>query len=344
MTEQAVIIGAGQAGAQAAQSLRQAGFAGRIVMIGAEAHLPYQRPPLSKAYLKGELDADRLLLRPAAFFEREKVEILLSTRVLEIDRKAGRVIWVGGDIAYDRLLLSTGAPPRRLICPGNDLDGVHYLRTIGDSDRLRPMLHSAGRLAVIGAGYIGLEVAAAARAAGKDVTVLEAAPRVLARVAPPALSAVYEDAHRRAGVDLRLGAEASCIEGRGRVEAVVLKSGDRIPCTDVLIGIGAAPETALAVAAGLDVANGVVVDEAARSSDPQIFAAGDMTNFPSPLYGRRVRLESVPNAIDQAKAAAAAMAGREAVYNSVPWFWSDQYDLKLQTAGLGEGADATVLR
>lgn len=345
MTLQAVIIGAGQAGAQAAQSLRQAGFVGRIVLIGDEPHLPYQRPPLSKAYLQGDLSAERLLLRPAAFFEKETIELRSGVRVQAIDRRAARLsLSDGTSLSYDRLLIATGAPPRRLSCPGADLPGVHYLRTIADSDALRPRLTQGGRLAIVGGGYIGLEVAAVARKAGVEVTLLEAMDRVLARVAGRELSAFYERTHRDAGVDLRLHARVAGFEGRGRVERILLADGISIPCDAALVGIGAAPATDIAQTAGLAVDNGVVVDEQARTHDPAIFAAGDVANFPSPLYGRRMRLESVPNAIEQAKVAGAGMAGHTAIYDSVPWFWSDQYDLKLQSAGLGEGADQTVLR
>lgn len=345
MPLQCVIIGAGQAGAQAAQSLRQAGFPGRIILIGDEPVLPYQRPPLSKAYLQGALGAERLLLRPAAFYEKESIEARLGLRALSIDRRSARIdIGDGAPIAYDRLLIATGAPPRRLTCPGADLAGVHYLRSIADSDTLRPRLVPGARIVIVGAGYIGLEVAASARKAGCSVIVLEALDRVLARVAGPELSAFYERLHRDAGVDLRLGARVAAFEGDGAVEAVQLGDGSRIPCDAVVIGIGAEPATELARAAGLTLSNGIVVDEQARTSDAAIFAAGDATNFPSPLYGRRMRLESVPNAIEQAKVAGAGMAGQHAVYDAVPWFWSDQYDAKLQTAGLSEGADLQVTR
>jgi 3-phenylpropionate/trans-cinnamate dioxygenase ferredoxin reductase subunit len=345
MTLQAVIIGAGQAGAQAAQSLRQAGFAGRIVLVGDEPHLPYQRPPLSKAYLQGDLTAERLSLRPAAYFEKESIDIRPGVRALAIDRRAARLsLSDGTSLAYDRLLIATGAPPRRLTCPGADLQGVHYLRTIADSDALRPHLSCGGRMAIIGGGYIGLEVAAVARKAGVEVTLLEAMDRVLARVAGRELSSFYEKAHRDAGVELRLNARVVGFEGRGRIERVLLADGGAIPCSAVLVGIGAIPATEIAEAAGLAVENGVVVDDRARTGDPAIFAAGDVANFPSPLYGRRMRLESVPNAIEQAKVAGAGMAGHTVVYDAVPWFWSDQYDLKLQSAGLGESADNTILR
>lgn len=344
MIERVVIIGAGQAGAQAAVSLRQGGYKGVIDMIGAEEAPPYQRPPLSKAYLKGELEEARLYLRPAEFYETQNVSLHLGVKATGIDRKAKTVVTDSGAYAYDALLLATGAPPRRLTAPGAELHGVHYLRTHADSDALRPMLSAPGRILIVGAGFIGLEVAAVARQAGRQVTVLEMAPRVLARVASEPVSQFYQNLHREAGVDLRLGAAFDAITGEAHVDGARLKSGEEIDCIAVLVGIGAAPEVALAKDAGLDVENGVVVDEHARTSDAAIFAAGDCTNFPSPRYGRRMRLESVPNAIEQAKVAAANMTGGAVVHDALPWFWSDQYDVKLQTVGLSEGYDQLVLR
>lgn len=343
--EKVVIIGAGQAGLQIAASLRLAGFSGDVTLIGAERTPPYQRPPLSKAYLQGEIDRDRLLLRPTEFYEKARIALRLGVDVLSLDRPGRAVILKGGErLAYDRLALATGAPPRRLGLPGADLEGVHHLRTIDDSDALRPALLSDGRLVVIGAGYIGLEVAASAKKAGREVVVLEALDRPLARVAGKEVADYFVDLHRAHGVEFRFGARVRAIAGARRVEALVLESGKEIACASVLIGIGAVPATALAEAAGLDVANGVVVDDRTRTSDPAIFAAGDCANFPSALYGRRLRLESAPNAIDQAKVAGSVIAGRDAVYDPTPWFWSDQYDVKLQTAGLCEGADQTVVR
>lgn len=343
--ERIVIIGAGQAGAQAAASLRQGGYKGAIAMIGAEAAPPYQRPPLSKAYLKGDLEEPRLYLRPAEFYETQAIDLHLGVRATGIDRKAKRVATGDGEThPYDALLIATGAPPRRLNAPGADHAGVYYLRTLADSDALRPMLSAPGRIVIVGAGYIGLEVAAVARQHGREATVLEMAPRVLARVASAPVSEFYQELHRANGVDLRLGAAFEAFEGEGRVHAVRLKTGERIACIAALVGIGAAPDLSLAKEAGLEVDNGIVVDEYARTSDPAIFAAGDCANFPSPRYGRRVRLESVPNAIEQAKAAAANMTGGAVVYDALPWFWSDQYDVKLQTVGLSEGYDNLVLR
>ncbi|HBK91639.1 MAG TPA: pyridine nucleotide-disulfide oxidoreductase [Parvularcula sp.] len=345
MSGQAVIIGAGQAGAQGAQSLRAAGYEGRIILLGEEPAAPYQRPPLSKAYLQGTLSADRLALKPEAFYAQNGVDLRLGVKAAAIDRKNARVAIEGGEaIAYDRLLLATGAPPRRLHCPGTELTGVHYLRTIADCEGLRPVLAGARRLVIVGAGYIGLEVAASARKAGREVTVLEAQARVLQRVAGPEISAFFESLHRAHGVDLRLGAALSHFEGRGRIERAALMSGETIDCDAALIGVGAMPAIELAKDAGLAIDNGVTTDEHAATSDPAIYAAGDCASHPSKLYGRRMRLESVPNAIEQAKVAAANMAGGSLVYDAVPWFWSDQYDVKLQTAGVAEGADETVVR
>lgn len=345
MGGRAIIIGTGQAGAQGAASLRQAGFDGDIVMFGEEAEPPYQRPPLSKAYLQGELGADRLYLRPLAFYEQQKIDLRLGVRVAAINRAEKSVETDRGDtLPYDTLLIATGAPPRKLTCQGADLQGVHYLRTIADSDALRPVLKKGGRIVIVGAGYIGLEVAASARKAGLEVTIIEMADRVLARVAGKEISAFFEKLHRDQGVDLRLGAALDHFEGKTRLEALVRKSGERIDCSAVLVGVGAAPATALAEAADLRIANGVWTDEYARTSDPDIYAAGDCSSHPSSLYERRLRLESVPNAIEQAKVAGANMAGGSVVYDAVPWFWSDQYDVKLQTVGLSEGADQTIVR
>ena len=345
MSNNFVIIGAGQAGAMAAMSLRQSGFKGDITIIGAEDAPPYQRPPLSKAYLKGEVTAERLYLRPLEFFETQNITLHLGDGAAQIDRDAKTVTTKAGEtFSYDGLLLATGAPPRRLKAPGAELDGSYYLRTLADSDALSAILTASGRVVIVGAGYIGLEVAAVARAAGREVTVLEMADRVLARVASAPVSAFFDNLHKDAGVDLRLGAALEGFEGEGGITGAKLVSGEMIECAAALVGIGAAPATALAEAAGLEVDNGVVVDEYARTSDPHIWAAGDCTNFPSPRYGRRMRLESVPNAVEQAKAAAANMAGGAVVYDALPWFWSDQYDVKLQTIGLSDGADELVVR
>lgn len=348
------IIGAGQAGSQAAISLRQAGFDGTITILGAEPALPYQRPPLSKAYLKNELDEDRLYFRPQAAYDDLNITVLTGAPATHIDRQA-RTITHGPKkgqetdqrrpLPYDRLLLATGAPPRMLpLDPGN-LTNLHYLRTLKDSDHLKSILTTHGRIVIVGAGYIGLEVAAVARQAGRDVTVLEMAPRVLARVASPTVSSFYETLHADAGVDIRTSTQLQkLIIQDNVVTSVTLANGEALDCAALLVGIGAVPETSLAQAAGLTIDNGIVVDEHTATSDPHIFAAGDCANFPSPRYGRRLRLESVPNAIEQAKIAAAAMLGNPKIHNALPWFWSDQYDVKLQTVGLSDGHDDHAVR
>ena len=338
-----VIIGAGQAGAQAVASLRAEGFSGSIAMIGEEAFPPYQRPPLSKAYLSGDYARERLFLKPDSFYAEAKCDLRLGLAARSIDRKAKSVTLADGAVLpYDRLLIATGAAVRKLPIPGADLAGVHYLRGIADVDALRPELAAGRRLAVIGGGYIGLEVAAVARKFGLDVTVIEAESRVMARAASETVSAFYEKEHRAHGVNFLLNAMAQGLEGGARVEAVTTNRG-RVACDFVLIGVGVAADVKLAQDAGLLCENGIVVDEFARSSDPDIFAAGDCTNHPS-FAGERVRLESVQNAIDQAKHAAAAMLGKGTVYREVPWFWSDQYDLKLQIAGLAKSDDVQIPR
>lgn len=346
MRERIIIIGAGQAGLQAAASLRQEGFQGAIALIGEEPDPPYQRPPLSKAYLKGALGLDRLFLRPAAFFEQAAIDLIAGVRAVAIERTAGVVALSDGRrLGYDRLLLATGAPARRLDCPGAKLAGVHTLRTRADSNALRTALApSAAPFLIVGAGYIGLEVAAILRAAGRRVIIVEAAARPLARVAGAPFAAAIETRHRARRVDFRFGASLAALEGRTHVEAALLSDGERIACDGALIAIGAAPAVDLARAAGLAVDNGILVDDATHTSDPLIAAAGDCANFPSALFGRRLRLESAPNAIDQAKVAAATLAGREAQYDPTPWFWSDQYEFKIQSAGLAQGADAEILR
>lgn len=346
MKQQIIIIGGGQAGSQAAVSLRQAGFDGSVTIFGAEASSPYQRPPLSKAFLKGETPEERLYLRPAKFYEDHDIELRLSERVVEIDRQDKLITTEKGDRhVYDKLLIATGAPPRRLDVSGAQLQNIFYLRTMTDSVALRTMLTSKGRVVIVGAGYIGLEVAAVTRKAGLDVVVLEMADRVLARVASEPVSDFYQRLHRDAGVDLRLGASLKRFVGsEGKLAGAELSTGEVIDCTAALIGVGASPATELAQAAGLEVNNGVVVDEYARTSDESIWAAGDCTNFPSPRYGRRMRLESVPNAIEQAKTAAANMIGGDEIYEALPWFWSDQYDVKLQTVGLMQGYEEMIVR
>ena len=342
--ETIAIVGAGQAGLQAAQSLRQGGFEGRLVLIGDEPHHPYQRPPLSKAYLSGEIGTDRLALKADAFYSEADIDCLLGITVRELDAAAGQMTLSDGTVlAFDKALLATGSSPRALPVPGADLDGVVTLRTIADVDAMRAYAVAGKRVIVIGGGYIGLEVAAVARKLGLEVTVLEAFDRVMARATSEPISRFYEDLHRSQGVTMALGAGVKRIE-QGTGGLIVHTDAESHEADLVLVGIGAAPSTGLAEAAGLDVENGIVVDATCRTSAPSVFAAGDCAVFPSARYGRAIRLESVQNAIDQAKAAAAAMLGSDKPYDPVPWFWSDQYDLKLQIAGLGQDADDHVVR
>jgi 3-phenylpropionate/trans-cinnamate dioxygenase ferredoxin reductase subunit len=343
MAERVVIIGAGQAGVQAVASLRAEGFTGVITLAGEEGFPPYQRPPLSKAYLAGDLARERLFLKPASFFSETGCDLRVGVTATRIDRTAKRVrLSDGSDLAFDTLLLTTGARVRRLPVPGAALPGVHYLRGIDDVDALRPLLAPGARLAVVGGGYIGLEVAAVAVKHGLEVTIVEAASRVMERAVSPVLSEFYAGEHRAHGVTLMLGAAAQGFEGEAHVEAVLTNKG-RVPADLVLIGIGVVPNSEIAAAAGLVCGNGIVVDEFTRTSDPAIYAAGDCTDHPA-FAGGRSRLESVQNAIDQAKHVALAIVGRPKAYREVPWFWSDQYDLKLQMAGLARAGDETVVR
>ncbi len=345
MAEHLVIVGGGQAAAQAIQSLRQQSFAGPITLVCDEPYPPYQRPPLSKKYFAGELTRERLLLRPAAFYTEKDVTLLLNARAEELEPAARRLrLHDGRTLTYDRLLLATGSRARTLEVPGTELAGVHYLRTIADVDAITASLTAGARVLLIGAGYIGLEAAAVARQRGFDVTVLEATSRAMSRAVSVEVSAFYEMSHRAAGVALHCGAAVKALQGTTRVTAVETTDGRSFPCDVVIIGIGIVPNVELAAAAGLPCNNGIVVDELARTDDAHIVAAGDCTNHPLPLLERRVRLESVPNAIHQAKVAAATLLGAPAAYSEVPWFWSDQYDLKLQIAGLSTGYDEVVLR
>ena len=338
-----VIIGAGQAAAQAVATLRAEAYTGALTVIGDEPFPPYQRPPLSKAYLSGDFTRERLFLRPDSFYVESQCTMVLDKRATKIDRGAKHVqLADGSSIPYDRLLIATGARVRTLPLRGAGLSGVHYLRGIADVDALRAPLVSGARLAVVGGGYIGLEVAAVAVKRGVDVTVIEAADRVMSRAVTPGVSAFYEDYHRNAGVKFMLNATAQAFEGTSAVKAVVTNHGN-VPADVVLVGVGIVPNQEIAAEAGLACDNGIVVDEFAVASDPDICAAGDCTNHPA-FAGGRCRLESVQNAIDQAKHAALAMVGRPSAYHEVPWFWSDQYDLKLQIAGLARPGDAVVLR
>jgi 3-phenylpropionate/trans-cinnamate dioxygenase ferredoxin reductase subunit len=340
-----VVVGAGHAGGSAVALLRQYGWKGAITLIGEEPLPPYQRPPLSKAWLKGEADGDSLALRPAKFYPDQDITLRLSTRVATIDRAAKLVGLADGEtLGYDHLILGLGSRARRIPLPGVELDGVLELRTAADADRLKAALGPGKRIAIIGGGYIGLEAAASARALGAEAVILEREDRVLARVACPALSDFFHRYHRARGVAFELGCRIEALEGEGAVSGVRLSDGRVLACDAVLMGVGAVANDELARAAGLACDNGIVVDLAARTADPAIFAIGDCTRRPLPHYGRDWRLESVPNALEQAKQAAATICGRAPPASEVPWFWSDQYDLRLQIAGMPFDATQVVLR
>ncbi|WIX79199.1 FAD-dependent oxidoreductase [Amycolatopsis carbonis] len=344
-----LVVGAGQAGVELAGSLRKLGASGPITLLSAEARLPYQRPPLSKAFLKGELPEERLALRGADFYAAQQIELVRGEWIEDItvtDPERGTGVATtrsGQTMVFDRLALATGGTPRRLRIPGSELTGIHYLRDIDDAVALRHDLDQARDVVVVGGGFVGLEAAAAATAAGKNVTVVEAADRLLARAVAPEVSGFYMAAHQRRGTEVVLSTEVTEILGRDRVTGVGLSDGRTIPADVVVVGIGLVPHTELAEKLGLACAGGIVVDESSRTSTPSVVAAGDCTIVAHPDHGA-IRLESVPNAIAQAKTAAATLLGKDAPDAGVPWFWSDQADLKLQIAGISSGFDETVLR
>ncbi len=342
-----VIVGAGHGGAQAAIALRQAKFAGTVAIVGEEPEPPYERPPLSKDYLAGEKPFERLLIRPVAFWAEREVAMLLGRRVVKVDPQAHLVgTEDGATIGYGTLIWAAGGAPRRLACAGHDLARVHAVRTRADVDRMTDELATTTRVVVIGGGYIGLEAAAVLTKLGKHVTVLEAQERVLARVAGEPLSRFYEAEHRAHGVDIHLGAAVDCIvEDEGRAIGVRLADGHVLPADMVIVGIGIVPAVAPLVAAGAEGGNGVAVDELCRTSLPDVFAIGDCALHANDFAGgARIRLESVQNANDQATVVARALTGDGQPYHAVPWFWSNQYDLRLQTVGLSTGHDALVVR
>jgi 3-phenylpropionate/trans-cinnamate dioxygenase ferredoxin reductase subunit len=342
-----LIVGAGHGGAQAAIALRQLGFTGTIAIVGGEAELPYERPPLSKDYLAGEKDFERLLIRPAAFWTERKVEMILGHRVVEVDPAAHRVgLATGTGLSYGALIWAAGGTPRRLTCLGGDLAGVHSVRSRDDVDRMRAELAHVRRVVVIGGGYIGLEAAAVLTKQGREVILLEALDRILARVAGPPISHFYEAEHRAHGVDLRINVQVDSILGDGgRVSGVRLHDGETIAAEMAIVGIGITAEVRPLVEAGADAGNGVHVDAYCRTSLLDIYAIGDCAAHENCFAGGlRIRLESVQNANDQATAAAHAIAGTPKPYDAIPWFWSNQYDLKLQTVGLSAGYDDLILR
>ena len=345
MKQHLVIVGAGQAAAQLIHSSRQHGHEGRITLVSEEPYLPYQRPPLSKKYLSGDFERSRLFLKPDAFYAERGVDILQQRRAVELDPGA-QTLRLDDDstLSYDRLALATGASPRRLSIPGSELDGVHYLRTIADVDTIRSSLETAKRVVIIGAGYIGLEVASSCVALGCEVTVLEAAPRILGRVVSDETAGFFADLHASHGVDIHCNAAIDRFSGQTQVTGVVMSDGSVHACDSVVIGIGVTANIALAEHAGIECDNGISVDPQTRTNAPNIVALGDCTSHPHPAIGARVRLESVQNAIEQGKSAASTLFAEPRAFDSVPWFWSDQYDIKLQIAGLARDYDSTVVR
>jgi 3-phenylpropionate/trans-cinnamate dioxygenase ferredoxin reductase subunit len=341
-----VIVGAGHGGAQVAVSLRTQKFEGSIAIIGDEPELPYERPPLSKEYFAGEKEFERIQIRPAKYWDERAVTMLLGKRVVSVDPAAHTVTTDAGEtIGYGKLVWATGGSPRMLPIPGGDLPGVQGVRTRADADAMKAASENAGQVVVIGGGYIGLEAAAVLRKAGKPVVLLEALDRVLARVAGEDLSRFYEKEHRDHGVDLRLGVQVEAIEGETRATGVRLAGGEVIPADLVIVGIGIVPAVEPLIAAGAAGGNGVLVDHHCKTNLPDVYAIGDCAAHANDFAeGAVIRLESVQNANDQANVVAKGICGDEARYHAIPWFWSNQYDLKLQTAGLSSGHDQTVLR
>ncbi len=337
-----IIIGAGQAAAQAISSLAQGGFDGTIALIGEETHLPYQRPPLSKKFMTGEMDEARLYFRPAAFYDQNNVKCMLNMRVTKIDPAEKKVTLANDDnLTYDKLIIATGSRPRKIPLTGSDAARVFDLRTIDDINRIKPYCQKGCHIGIIGGGYIGLETAAAAKQLGVDVTVYEAAPRVLARVTTPEMSDFFMRLHHKHGVQIKTACQIDRIETEnGKATGIAFADGQSTATDAIIMGVGIVPNTELAQAAGLAIDNGIVVDDVGRCSVADIYAAGDCTTHPNALLDTRLRLESVPNAIEQAKAVVSDILGTPTPYHHVPWFWSDQYDVKLQIVGLS--ADATT--
>ena len=338
-----VVIGAGQAGSSCVAKLRNGGFEGRVTLIGAEPVPPYQRPPLSKAYLMGDMALERLYLRPEAFYADQEIKLMMGAHVDAIDVDTQNISVRGAQIAYDDLVLTTGSVPRRLPASiGGDLDGVHVVRDLADVDAMAPRFVNGAKVLIVGGGYIGLEAASVAAKLGLQVTLVEMADRILQRVAAPETSDFFRDLHKGHGVDIREGIGLERLLGEGAVTGARLSDGSEITADFVIVGVGIAPGTALAEAAGVEIENGIKVDVQGRTSVPHIWAAGDCASFP--YRGGRIRLESVPNAIDQAEIVAQNIMGANKDYIAKPWFWSDQYDIKLQIAGLNTGYDRVITR
>jgi 3-phenylpropionate/trans-cinnamate dioxygenase ferredoxin reductase subunit len=345
MVDTVVIAGAGHGAGQIVATLKQKKFAGKIILLGDEAQLPYQRPPLSKKFRSGDLDAERLHFKPASFYDDPQIDVHLNTSIESIDRAGKKVIASDGiEFAYDKLVLALGSRVRKIDVPGHDLPGIHYLRNIADVEAIRSDMSGNKNVVIVGAGYIGLEVAAVCRLQGLDVTVIEMADRVMSRVVSPNVSDYYQLEHTKHGVKLLLSTTLVEFTGKRRVKRAITDDGQEIPADFAVVGVGILPNSEIAEAAGLDVSNGIVVDDTCRTADPDVYAIGDCTSHPNSIYGQPLRLESVHNALEQAKTAASNICGVESHYSQVPWFWSDQYDLKLQIAGLSHGYDDVVLR
>ena len=339
-----LIVGASLTGAKAAETLREEGFDGRVILVGAEPHRPYERPPLSKDYLQDGAERDSVYVHPEGFYAEQEVELLRGREVTAVDPEGHTATLSDGEtLGWARLLLATGSEPRRLPIPGADLDGVHVLRTLDDCDRLRDVIAAGGRLFVIGAGWIGAEAAASARTRGMEVTMVEQQSVPLQTVLGAEVGRMYADVHRDHGVELLTGTGVEAIEGDGRAERVRLAGGRTVECAAVLVGVGAAPRTALAEAAGLAVDNGVLVDATLRAGG-DVFAAGDIANAEHPFYGRRVRVEHWANAVNQGPAAARAMLGRTEPFERLPYFFSDQYDVGMEYSGLADPEARIVVR
>ena len=339
-----VIVGAGHAAGQAAASLRQAKYAGEIILIGDESHIPYQRPPLSKQYLSGEHGMERVYLRPEKFYADRDITVKVDTRVESIDTSAKNVTTDQGEtIEYENLLIATGSRPRILHIDGSDLPGIYYFRTVADVDAIRAQMSAGKKLVIVGGGYIGLEVASVGVTSGLEVHVLEMEERILQRVTTPEMSRYYHDLHSSRGVHIHTSKMVSGFTGNGQVSGVLC--GDETIAADlVIVGIGIIPNTEIAEAAGIDCDNGILVNDHCETSVAGVYAAGDCTNHPNPLLDRRLRLESVPNAMEQARVVAANICGGDKSYSSYPWFWSDQYELKLQMVGFSADGDTQVVR
>jgi 3-phenylpropionate/trans-cinnamate dioxygenase ferredoxin reductase subunit len=339
-----VIVGAGLAGAKAAEELREAGFEGRVVLVGEEGVRPYERPPLSKDYLRGELEREKIFVHEESFYGDHEIELMAGRSAVGLDPDGGELELDGGErLAFDRLLLATGAEPRKLTIPGAELDGIHYLRSVGSSEAIRARLEAGGKAVVVGAGWIGSEIAASARQLGVEVTVIEPAAVPLERVLGAELGAFYRDLHREHGVEMLLGTGIEAFEGAGAVERVRTTDGRKVECDFAIVGIGVLPRTGLAEAAGLAVEDGVVVSADLQTSHPTIYAAGDIARHRHPTFGP-LRVEHWANALTQGPAAARGMLGRTEAYDRVPYFFSDQYDVGMEYAGLARSWDRVVFR